>query len=732
MLRAIWARVFAYEDNVANREGLRRQLVHHMALALMGASSLAMWMALPTKPFPLAAFSLWAMLLGLGLGVQLLLDKHPTLARHVLVWGLTAVLLRAMWQFFDPWLPFLSLLLIFVGAILVSGSEFVIAGAAGALAVRLTSIGARVYPLPDLFLALALGLTSAWLAVRTIYTALDWVWNMHQEVNRLLEETRAHRAELSRVVKSLRLSNTLLRRTQRELVFARRQAEEAQRMKEQFAANISHELRTPLSLILGFSEVMYLSPEVYGEVHWPPPLRRDVHHIYRNSRHLLEMIDDVLDLSRFEIAGFPLNKEPTPLEPLLQDTVEIAEDLFRGDPACLEVRIARDLPTLEIDRTRIRQVLLNLLKNARRFAEAGTVMLEAKRTDGEVVISVSDTGPGISQDKLPHIFDEFYQVDQSLRRSHQGAGLGLAISKRFVQAHDGRIWVESEEGCGAMFSFTLPIPDCALPVAGLFRTRAVEPSWPDEPRPCVLVIDADPAVASFVHRHTEEYEVVHVEDPRRLDAEIRMHHPRAVVYNVPPGGRQGRDCTTSMSVPLIECSLPSQAWVAHDLAVAACLTKPFTAERLLREIQQLDGVRDVLVVDDDRGIGELVKRILATTDRPFDIRRAYDGREGLTAMRSQRPDLVLLDLIMPNVDGFGVLDEMQGDADLAGVPVILLTVTSYAEDTLAQHNSQVVVRRPGDSLQPAEVVRCLRAAIGVLEPRYDEASVPEETLTPTP
>lgn len=729
MLRAIWSRLFAYEGHAANRAELRRQLVHRMALSLIGASSLAMWMALPTRPFPIVAFSLWAVLLGLGLSVQILVDRHPALARHLLVWGLTAGLLTAAWLFFDPWLPFLSLLLIFIGALLISGSELVIAGAVAATTAWLTRSGLRVYPLPDLFMALALSVASAWLVVRTVYTALDWVWNTHQQVNQLLEETRDHRAELSRAVKSLKLSNRLLRRTQRELVFARKQAEQAQRMKEQFAANISHELRTPLSLILGFSEVMYLSPEVYGQIRWPASLRRDVHHIYRNSRHLLEMIDDVLDLSRFEIAGFTLDKELTPLEPLLRDTVEIAEDLFRDHPVRLQVEIAQDLPALEIDRTRIRQVVLNLLKNARRFTEVGTVRLEAKRSEEEVIVSVRDTGPGIPPDKLPHIFDEFYQVDQSLRRSHQGAGLGLAISKRFVQAHDGRIWVESQEGMGATFFFALPIPDPDLSLSYLSPTRPVERAWTEKPRPRILVVDSDPAVISLVRRHAEAYDVVQVEDPGRLAEEIRICHPRAVVYNVPPGDQRGSHCNISMPVPFIECSLPSQAWVANDLAAAACLTKPFTAQQLLREIQRLNSIHDVLVVDDDRGFGQLIERILETTGRPFNVRRAYDGEDGLAAMRTRRPDLVLLDLIMPNADGFQVLEEMQQDPELADVPVVLLTVTSYAEDTLAQHGSRLVIHRPSDDLRPAEVLHCLCAVIGALEPRYDEQSAPEEVMT---
>lgn len=708
-----------------NLEDLRAQLTERLALVLMGASGLLAWWTLPQNPFPVALFGLSILLLGLGTGVRILVGARQALARHLLVWGLSAGPLAAMWLFSEPWLPFLSIPLVFVGAMLISGGGLAIAFVGGAFAVWLYYGGVRAYPIPELFAVLALGVALAWQTVRTLYTALEWAWTMQQRADQLLQLGRNRQGELSRTMKSLNLSNALLQRTQRELIAARRQAEESRLMKEQFAANVSHELRTPLNLILGFSELMYLSPKVYGDIVWPPNLRRDVYQIYRSSRHLLGMIDDILDLSRFEMAGFTLNREPTPLEPLLKDTLEIAKNLFRGLPVQLDVKVFPVLPTLKIDRARIRQVLLNLLNNAARFTKAGGVRLEAKSVGGEVVISVSDTGPGIPADQLTHIFDEFYQVDRSLHRRHGGAGLGLAISKRFVEAHGGRIWVESQEGVGSTFTFTLPIPGQRVPVSHPHKTRPVEPSWP-ETRPRIVVVDPDPSVADLIRRHVGEYEVVHLEDTRELGSQVMLYHPRAVVCNVPPGEHSDyEDVNLSMPTPFVECSLPSQAWVSKDLAVVACLTKPITAQRLLREIARLDNVRDVLIVDDDRGFCQLVRRILTTTEQDFDVRHAYDGRDGLHAMRVQRPDLVLVDLVMPGVDGFQVLETMREEPALADVPVIVLTAKSFAEDALDQRGGQVVIYRP-DGLRPVEVLRCLRAVIDVLEPHYDEWALPED------
>jgi CheY-like chemotaxis protein len=163
------------------------------------------------------------------------------------------------------------------------------------------------------------------------------------------------------------------------------------------------------------------------------------------------------------------------------------------------------------------------------------------------------------------------------------------------------------------------------------------------------------------------------------------------------------------------------------LAVTACLNKPITAERLLHEIERLEGVQDVLVVDDDRAFCRLVERMLKASGRIFSVRQAYDGQDGLRALRGRRPDLLLLDLMMPGVDGFHVLKEMRQDAKLVDLPVILLTAISLAEDALMQRRGQVVIRR-SDGLSPVEALRCLGAVVDVLEARYDEKSVPQEAL----
>jgi signal transduction histidine kinase/CheY-like chemotaxis protein len=565
-----------------------------------------------------------------------------------------------------------------------------------------------------------------------LHSALRSAWDAQGAADRLLAEARDRQAELAGTLKSLELATYQLETANHKLFVARRLTEEARRAKEQFAANISHELRTPLNVILGFSEMMYVSPEVYGDIQWPTPLRQDVYQIYRSSRHLLAMIDDVLELSRFELSEFNLHREPTAIEPLVNSAVEIVRGLFRDRPIRLEVEVAADLPAVDADRTRIRQVLINLLTNARNHTKAGLVRVSAQPDAGEIVFCVADTGPGIPPDKVNRIFDAFFQVDSGPRRERSGTGLGLAISKHFVEAHGGRIWVESREGVGTSVYFALPMPEVGVPTLYPAETGSREPAWSGG-RPCVLVVDPDPAVAGLISRHLGGYDVTRVDDSRELSEALGARQPRIAILNVPPqsdrrgpGQSDARLLDALASSPewrtpetaattLIECSLPSRSWIAADLRVAGCLTKPVAAEQIHAAIERIGGVADVLVVDDDRGFAQLIERILAAGSNPMRARVAYDGEEGLAAMRNRPPDLVFLDLAMPVLNGFQVLDAMEKDARLCGIPVILLTVTSYAEDVLREHGCRITVDRPG-GVNLRAALRYMRAIADASEP----------------
>ena len=697
-------------------EELRSRLVWRLCFVVIGFGIAGTWYLLVRRDLPFAASGLPLLVIALGCVIQNLANHNPILARHLLAWGLVVHLLIAMRIFPIASLPYMGIVCVCINAMLIkNGGLFTAISIFGAAAL-FNVIQIRAYSLLDLATMLALAAASSWLCAYTLFMVVHWYSAMQVHTQELLEVTRDHRAELTRTLKSLEIAYETQKHIQLELIWARKHADDARRLKEQFAANISHELRTPLSLILGFSETMYLAPEVYGDVFWSPTLRRDIHQIYLSSRHLLSMIDDILDLSRFEITGFDITLEAVPLETLLKDTIEIARDLVQGRPIRLDLTISTELPIVEIDRTRIRQVVLNLLNNACRFTETGIVELSAYQVEREVLVSISDTGPGIPSEKLPYLFDEFYQVDHSLKRAHGGVGLGLAISKRFIEAHGGRIWVESEERVGSRFTFALPLFERLDTHARTDRDNS--PPLPEISRPCVLVIDKDAGVVSMLQHHLPDCDLVQVRDTQALREMLLMYHPRAIICNARPGYHDlDYQELTHSAVPTIECSLPSQAWTARNLPLAGCLTAPITAAALVGEIERVGQVQNILLMIHDRGFALLIERLLQADGhgKAFEVRRAYNASEGFDAITSRRPDLILVDSVILEMDLFSLLDRIEQDARISTIPIVLLTTNTSAE--AIPRANQFIVRHP-EGLYPIEIVHFIAEVIHNLKPRY--------------
>jgi signal transduction histidine kinase/CheY-like chemotaxis protein len=539
---------------------------------------------------------------------------------------------------------------------------------------------------------------------------------MLEQSNHLLSETRSHRGELSKALKNITLANELQRRTEKELIVARKGAEEARIMKEKFAAKVSHELRTPLALIAGFSEVMYASPEIYGDVTWTPTMRRDISQIYQNSHHLLAMVDDILNLSRFEMTGFTISLEDVKLGDLLEETASIARDLFRSEAVVFWMEKSPDLPIVHIDRTRIRQVILNLINNARRFTEKGEVCLSAQVNENEVLICVRDTGPGIAQEQLGLIFEEFYQVEDRLLKNKGGTGLGLAICKNFVETHGGHIWVESELGKGSCFYFSLPFNRA-------FVSAAVD--WNKEGAvmmPRILVYGADEHVLAMLRSTLVGYDVLQVDRLEHLQALVALYHPRAVVSNTLPGDETVTDLDAAqLSVPLIRCSLPSTLWLVKKYDIQACLSKPLSHDILVRELDRLPEIKTVLLVDDDEDFTQLLLRILQTINQELVVTAAGDGRTGLAQLGTSKPDLVILDLNLPDMDGFGLIQTMKMNPDWQEIPVILITATLTPERLLAFPATRILVERKGE-MQTIESLKLIKAALDVLDSQYDDTT----------
>ena len=706
---------------VLDLDDLREHILPPTALLMVITDALAVWLYLPADNYQWRQSLLLVSAGVVSFAVWLFGRKRPLIGAIALV--LTQYFLAPVTAALLPGAEVFLLCLATVSAIVLAWPVALLVAAAGAVLCQL-AIHFWLQPLPHLDLAiLTYCLIGGWLffSAHSYQGILRWSWQRHANALNLSEQLRDRQGQLNSTVKALDLAYRLLQRTNHELAEAREEAEEARHLKEQFAANISHELRTPLNLIMGFSEMMHLSPHVYGDVNWTTPLRRDIAQLYTASRHLLQLVDDVLDLSRLNAERMPLRKELCSLSDIVNEAVATVRDLVRGRPLSIRAELDPTVPRLLLDGTRIRQALLNLLNNGIRFTDQGEIAVQTERRDHEVLISISDTGIGIPEEELENIFDEFYQTEAAATRPSAGMGLGLAISKRFVQLHGGRIWAESTLGSGSTFHISLPL-DASRPIASRLRMSSAA-SIPSNPyAESVLLLNGQFDVARMLARHLSGYKVLCATDAGEAQHLMEEHHPRAAICNLSlatmralTGGLLPRDLPKS--VPLLFCTIPCAAWRAEMLQVYGSLQKPVERQELLTLLGGLEGARDILVIDDDLGFVQVVTRMLQGSDPGYRVRSAFSGNEGLAEMRHQRPDAVLLDLRMPEQDGAAVLAVMRDDPTLKNVPVIVVTAMDVEEDSgglewgligLVQRQNW----RLGDSL------KALEALLPLARPRY--------------
>jgi len=533
-----------------------------------------------------------------------------------------------------------------------------------------------------------------WLALRPLQTVGEWAWAAYERSQKLLRGAQDTQLQLNQMLEELSSANARLTRLNRLADGLRAEAEEARRAKEQFVANVSHELRTPLNMVIGFSEMILNTPQAYGG-RLPGPLLADLAVILRNAQHLSGLIDDVLDLSQIEAGQMALVREPVALPEVIAEALTAVRPLFESKGLALRADLAEGLPEISGDRTRLREVLLNLLSNAGRFTEQGGVTVAARRRDGELLINVTDTGPGIAPADQSRLFQPFQQLDGSLRRRFGGTGLGLSISKRFVELHGGQMWVESTPGAGATFCFTLPI----APAAPLAATagRWLTPSWeylerthpsliPAPPtRAEIVVCESGGSLAHLLGRYLPDARVTATADLTAALGQAVSLRAQAVVVNAASAAEMLAQLESAAAlpagIPVMVCSVPGAPDAAGGLGVADYLVKPVARETLLATLDRLGMAgKKVLVVDDEEDALRLFYRMLASAGRGYRVLTAPDGRQAWAMLQAERPDVLLTDLVMPDMDGFELLAAKNADPDLAGIPAVVLS----ARDPLGQ------------------------------------------------
>ncbi len=427
-----------------------------------------------------------------------------------------------------------------------------------------------------------------------------------------------------------------------------------------------------------------------------------------------------------------LTREWNALNDIVEGAVSAVAPLFEARGLYLAVQMPPSLPRIYCDRTRIRQVLLNLLNNAARFTDKGGVTIAAEEREQAVVVTVTDTGPGIRQEDIARLFEPFRQLDSARRQG--GSGLGLNISRRFVQLHGGEMGVHSQPGTGSNFWFSLPIaaPSMDMSMAARFLRAPYEARRHSEqtPKPQVLprlvVLEPQNVLQGATQRYLDGVKVVGAAAPEQARALLEAE-PAQLLLIRGESQEQAAAWVESMhnlaaTTPVMAVALPATQ-AASGVGVAGYLTKPITRAQLFQAIEALDRpVRSVLLTDDDPEALQLFTRILSTGRQRYRVLQAATGQEALSLMRARRPDLLLLDLVMPGMDGLAVLAEKTRDDAIKDIPVLILSAQDPGGQPIVAA-AATVTRSGGLSL-----VDLLRTAVAVSE----ILAVPSPTPGPAP
>jgi CheY-like chemotaxis protein len=396
-----------------------------------------------------------------------------------------------------------------------------------------------------------------------------------------------------------------------------------------------------------------------------------------------------------------LNFADTEIEPIIKTVMSTAIALVKDKNVTLHQELPDNLPTIWADSTRIRQVVLNLISNACKFTDEGAVTARVEVDKESVILSVSDTGIGIPAELIPTIFEEFTQVDASTTRKAGGTGLGLPISRHFIEMHEGKIWVESEVGKGSTFSFYIPIKPPQAYGPDQEDDRLLDDGLHDAHRRLIIAIDDDPSVITLYQRFLEKqnYEVVGINQTKNVIPKIKEYTPSAILLDVVLPGKDGwailkdlKDDSFTKDIPVIMCSIISDKNRGFSLGAADYLTKPIAEDKLIGALKQLDNQDKldikVLVVDDQADDILLIRRILEAQSN-YNIIEAKNGKEGLELIKNKEPDLIILDLNMPEMDGFATIEALKANETTRSIPIIIVSAQDLTPDEQQRLTGQV-------------------------------------------
>lgn len=516
-------------------------------------------------------------------------------------------------------------------------------------------------------------------------------------------EIEAKTAEIYAMNRELRELNEnleeLVRERTAQLERARDEAIRANQTKSQFLANMSHELRTPLNAIIGYCEMLAEETEEMGLHEFTEDLRK----IRKSGKHLLTLINDILDISKIESGKMELYYETIELKALLQEVLLTIMPLAEGNGNQLEIRLTEGIILTDV--TKLRQVLLNLLSNAVKFTKDGTVALEVAgmRRNGRdgYQFTIRDTGIGMTPEQSEKLFQPFVQADSSTTRNYGGTGLGLAISQRFCHMLGGEISVASKPGAGSTFDFWLPLngredmktePDAAYFV----------PSSPQSERTDILLIDDDREGHELLRRYLakENWSLACATSGEEGIELARKLRPKLICLDILMPGMDGWSVLTAIKsdpelkdIPVIIHTVTDNPNLGYALGASEYLIKPVSRERVVEVMDKYITKQNhtVLIIEDDTTASEMMSKMLRKEG--YDIAVAYNGHQALRHMKARLPGLILLDLMMPEMDGFQFVDEVRKNTAYLSIPIVVVsakTLTSEERLKLAGYVKQIV------------------------------------------